>query len=150
MPQAERPARINWLLLALSAARDCSLTAVQLQKILFVFGERRGIGAEQYYSFQPYHYGPFDAEVYSDAEYLQSHGLLTIDASQGRSLRKYCLTPEGKAAASQLKEAPYAGSLGFMRKVVAWAQALSFNQLVRSVYEAFPEMRENSVFGKSV
>jgi hypothetical protein len=149
MIQTDLPARTTWLLLALSVARDYSLTAVQLQKILFVFGERRGIDPRQYYSFQPYHYGPFDPHVYSDAEYLQAHGLLTIDASKGRSLRKYCLTPEGKAAASQLK-APDAGALGFMKKVVVWAQALSFNQLVRSVYEAFPEMRENSVFGKSV
>lgn len=123
---------------------------MQLQKILYVFGQRKikEVGSG-FYAFRPYHYGPFDGQVYSDADYLASHGLLTIDSSMGRTLRRYSLTEEGKAFARALKQ-PYSGARSYMKKVVDWAQSLTFSELVRSVYEAFPHMRENSVFREPV
>lgn len=49
---------------------------VQLQKSLFVLGRRRAkdLGGD-FYNFQPYDYGPFDASVYHDADALPLAGL---------------------------------------------------------------------------
>jgi len=38
------------------------------------------------------------------------------------------------------------GAVAYLREVVPWAQSLSFNELVRAIYEAYPEPRANSVF----
>jgi len=136
-----------WLLLALRAAGEQGLTPVQLQKALFVLGARRPQDvAEDFYSFQAYHYGPFDAAVYWDADILASDSLLFIDESKGRSLRTYRLTPEGAALADQVKARVSQQGVLYLEQVVEWALRLSFDQLIRSIYQAFPEMRANSVF----
>jgi hypothetical protein len=141
------PSRHQWLLLALDAAQDRGLTPVQIQKALFVLSQRRkdDVGGD-FYAFRPYHYGPFDAQVYHDADMLVEDGLLTLDLSNGRSMRTYHISPLGEQAAEQIRRevSPYA--VEYLQNVVEWTQRLSFSELVRSVYEAFPEMRENSVF----
>jgi uncharacterized protein len=147
MAKVVYPARARWLIAALQAAGDKGLTAVQLQKSLFVLGRRRPkeVGTP-YYDFQPYDYGPFDASVYNDADYLASHGYVTVDGSRGNSLRTFHLTEMGKAEAAALLPTLATPAVALVNQVVPWAQRLSFEELVRSVYEAFPEMRAKSVF----
>ena len=70
----------DWLLLALAAAKTKGLTPVQIQKSLFLFGENMsGIGGSRFYKFVPYNYGPFDKRIYSDAEALETEGLVVIE-----------------------------------------------------------------------
>jgi hypothetical protein len=136
----------QWLLLALRASRG-GLTAVQLQKALFLLGERRSDAVGKgFYRFEPYNYGPFCRQVYSDADMLAGFGYIEIDESRGRALRRYRLTPAGVHAADQLAAQAPQGGLKYLADVVDWVQSLSFNQLVRAVYQAYPEMRANSVF----
>jgi uncharacterized protein len=141
------PDRSDWILLALLAANAHMLTAVKLQKTLFVLGERRArdVG-DDYYVFQPYHYGPFDADVYHDADGLESNGLIEVDTSQGRALRKYVLTDSGRRAAQKAAKHRSRKAQTYLVQVVEWAQPLQFNTLVRAIYEAFPAMRANSIF----
>lgn len=139
--------RSDWILLALLSAQAHRLTAVKLQKTLFLLGERRSrsVGAD-YYDFQPYHYGPFDAQIYHDASLMATEGLIDIDTSQGQRLRRYALTEAGERAAhAAAKRQPKAG-VSYLREVVAWAQPLPFNVLVRAIYDAYPQMRVNSIF----
>jgi len=137
----------TWVLLALLAARHHALTPVQLQKSLFLLGRRRpkDVG-KGFYNFRPYDYGPFDVAVYTDADHLVAEGLVAVNASEGRSLRRYYLTPKGKTEAEHLAPTVAAGAMQYLRAVVPWSQKLSFNELVRAIYEAYPDMRQNSVF----
>lgn len=137
--------RARWVLLALADAGAAGLTPVQLQKALFLLGRRRAadVGAG-FYQFEPYHYGPFDAAVYHDAESLAANGLIVIDANGGRRLRRYTLTAAGLQAVAAAIVPPSARA--YVRDVVPWVQRLSFSELVRAVYEAYPEMRARSVF----
>jgi hypothetical protein len=146
MPETPIPARQSWLLGALRAANR-GLTTIQLQKSLFLLGERRkaAVGSD-FYSFEAYNYGPFCRDVYDDADLLMAAGLVQLDMSSGRSLREYQLTPEGRARADQVVGELPAEAVAYLAKVVAWAQSLTFNDLIRSVYDAFPDMRKNSVF----
>lgn len=141
------PKRARWLVAALQSAGDRGLSAVQLQKSLFVLGRRRAkdVGGD-FYDFQPYDYGPFDASVYHDADALALAGLVQIDGSRGKSYRRFMLTEKGKAKAVEVLPKLPEKAVETMSKVVPWAQRLSFEELVRSVYEEFPEMRARSVF----
>jgi len=137
----------GWVLLALCAAERHSLTPVQLQKSLFLLGKRRSSDVgKPFYHFRAYDYGPFDVAVYADADGLAAEGLVSVDRSMGRSLRRFVLTADGEAEAKRLAAAVPEGAVAYLRKVVPWAQSLSFNELVRAIYEAYPETRANSVF----
>jgi hypothetical protein len=142
--KTETSERSRWLLLALEAAGENGLTPVRLQKSLFVFGRRTKVPLKGFYDFQPYDYGPFDAQVYRDAEVLAAAGFIAID--EAHTLRKFRLTRLGQAQAADLATKMPKPSVDFMRAVVAWTQRLSFSALVRAIYESFPEMSANSVF----
>ena len=137
----------GWVLLALLAAEHHSLTPVQLQKSLFLLGKRRpkDVG-KPFYHFRAYDYGPFDVAVYTDADALAAEGLVSVDRSMGRSLRRFVLTAEGEVEANRLAAEVPAGAIAYLQEVVPWAQGLSFSELVSAIYEAYPETRANSVF----
>ncbi len=139
--------RSDWLLAALAAAGTHGLTPVQLQKSLFLLGERRraAVGSP-FYDFAAYDYGPFSRAVYEDADRLSVQGLLEVDASIGRRVRTYRITPAGVAREAATRPSLDPAGLEYVARVVSWSQSLTFEQLVKAVYEAFPEMKANSVF----
>lgn len=138
--------RLDWLLLALQASHQ-GMTPLQLQKSLFLLSERRrkAVG-DKFYHFTAYNYGPFCQEIYHDANALAAEGFVEIDGSQGRSLRRYSLTVEGAKLADKVRPKLDPDGVAYLTDVVKWAQTLSFSSLVRAVYEAYPDMRKNSVF----
>ena len=139
--------RRDWILLALLASAEHKLTAVKLQKTLFLLGARRRTEVgNDFYEFRPYHYGPFDANVYHDADLLRDEGLIEVDRSQGRSLRRYKLTEAGEVAAERAVQRRPGNAQAYLTNVVTWAEPLPFNALVRAIYDEFPEMRANSIF----
>lgn len=138
--------RRYWALLAIAAGRETGLTPVQLQKALFLLGREcaNEIGEpDDFYHFEPYDYGPFDVEVYEDARQLKAEGLITISPVPGRRWNCYRATPEGKGKADSTREKMPGGCL---QKQVDWVKSQRFSQLVRAIYEKYPEMAANSVF----
>ena len=139
--------RLDWTLLAIAEARGEPLTPVQLQKSLFLLGrERKKSVGRGFYKFSAYNYGPFCKVVYEDAEALAEDGLVRIDLVGGHGWSEYSATTPGLARAKKLrKEAPNDAVL-YLRRVVAWARNLTFDQLVKAIYDRYPEQQENSVF----
>jgi hypothetical protein len=139
--------RFEWILLALNAAARKKLSPVQLQKILFLLGDRRpnSVGSH-FYRFRPYHYGPFDAEVYHDADTLAAKKLLLLDEAKGRSWRAYSLTDAGIKKAKEAEKRAPKKTVVYLRSLVNWAEPLPFESLVRAIYDAYPKMRVNSIF----
>jgi hypothetical protein len=138
--------RADWNLLAIAAAGGQPLSPVQLQKSLFLFQQAflEELGGNGY-NFVAYDYGPFAVAVYHDAEYHQAIGYVSITQTPG-GWSQYGATPAGLEKAREIAtQAPH-GPLQYLRQVVAWARGLTFQQLVRAVYEKHPEYRENSVF----
>ena len=101
---------------------------------------------DEFYSFEAYNYGPFSRDVYTDADMLAGQGLIEVDGSFGRSFRRYRLTPTGEQAAARVSTAVDGAGMAYLKQVVPWVQSVSFSELVRSIYNAYPEMRANSVF----
>lgn len=143
---AEVPRHV-WILIALQAADRSCLSPVQLQKSLFVLGERRSEALSgPFYDFRPYHYGPFDADIYRDSDNLAAHGLIEIHRVRNASVRVYSLSADGREAAARVTTLIPATAVRYLSEVVLWAQSLTFDELVRAIYDAYPAMRANSIF----
>lgn len=140
--------REDWTLLAISAAKGGGLSPVQLQKVLFLIGSklRQDELGDTFYRFVAYNYGPFDIAVYKDAERLADEGLVAIIRAPEHRWALYCATSDGAAVAVRLRADAPERAVAYLDRVVAWVQSLSFRDLIRAIYAAFPEYRKNSVF----
>ena len=101
------------------------------------------IGGEQF-NFQPYHYGPFDNDVYNELFNLSNDESVSI--IKGYRWNYYALTPKGQSEGEKafMELDPVAQT--FISKLVGFVRSLGFSQLVSAIYKAYPEMRANSVF----
>lgn len=137
--------RTELVLAALAPAEGAALTPVQVQKLFFLI--ERNVSSSvggPHFSFQPYHYGPFDREVYLELEALSARGLVDIDIDRG--WKTYRLTVEGQRnGESHLAGLPNSVR-DYLKKASDFVRRLSFSELVRAIYHAYPEMRSNSVF----
>jgi len=134
-------------LLVIAAAGDTGLTPIQLMKSVFLIS-RSGLPdlPPHFYSFLPYNYGPFDPNVYRDAEALESEGMVAEVQDAGRSWSKYIITPAGLKHAEELRTQVSPQFSAYVNEVVTWVKSLTFSGLLRAIYAKYPEMRENSVF----
>ena len=138
----------DWTLLVVDQAGDRSIEPVQLQKALFLLGrnlEPEHLGGS-FYRFSPYDYGPFCGDVYQDAEMLELRGLVSITRRPETRYKLYRVTASGRTAANAFRSQLSARAADYLRKVVEFTQRVSFNQLIRAIYKAYPEMKANSVF----
>ena len=138
--------REDWLLLVV-AAGDKPLTPVQLQKTLFLIKEASLPNLpDDFYDFVPYHFGPYDAQVYQDADALQERGLMVRHRAAGGTWTDTSITGSGRSKAEALEGELPEDSKNYLHKVVEWAQRLTFSQLVGAIYRKYPNYRANSVF----
>ena len=138
--------RKYWTLLTLAAAEGAFLSPVQLQKSLFLLGKNYPNEVGEFYSFKPYHFGPFDVRVYQDAEEMALEGLVHIDCSLGQRWKEYSCTSSGLNFAKEIQKNMDGTILDYLRRVVTWAREKSFEEIVRAIYKLYPEYQENSVF----
>lgn len=136
--------RTDYVLAVLAAAQGRPLTPVQVQKLYFILDKRIGpLVGGPFFEFSPYHYGPFDANVYREIEGLAAQGLAEVSTG---AMRMFRISPQGYqrglAAFSQL--APSVQD--YVRSAVNFVLSKSFAELVSAVYAEWPEMRSNSIF----
>lgn len=137
----------DWVLLAISSTEGEHLSPVQLQKSLFIFGQLMPESvADDYYEFEPYHYGPFCQAIYSDVEDLERDEYVVSRIPLGRRWREYSITGKGMERAVELRSEVPGDEFNFLARVVNWTRQLSFPQLIREIYQRYPEFKVNSVF----
>lgn len=134
--------------LVLAAMAPCGgyrYTPVQVQKLLFLIDRQipEHVGGP-HFSFEPYHYGPFDRSVYQKLDELAGRGLVAIDHTQAP--RTFALTVEGEAWGNAALSTLAEPIRDFIVRTSNFVRNQSFSSLVSAIYKAFPEMRENSVF----
>jgi hypothetical protein len=141
--------RRDWVLLVVASPQGADVSPVQLQKALFLLSKKLSpeqLRTSEFYEFEPYDYGPFNAKVYDDALVLTLDGLISIDQADHQRYRVYRATPQGLKRADELRRALDPGVAKFLDETVAWVRSMSFQALVRAIYRLYPEMRANSVF----
>jgi uncharacterized protein len=137
--------RDDLVLAAMTPGGGYQYTPVQVQKLLFLIDRQipQHVGGP-HFRFEPYHYGPFDSNVYHELDQLAVRGLVAIDRSW--SPRTFALTSEGFAFGTAALISLPPTIQDFINRTSAFVRAQSFSSLVSAIYKAFPEMRENSVF----
>lgn len=139
--------RRNLVLAMLAAAEGRPYTPVQIQKAIFLVCTELPelIDDGPGFDFQPYDYGPFDSDVYSEIEGLVRRGQAVILPSGQGNWNTYAATDEGIDDGEDLLEE--LGEDGeYIRKISDWVRSMSFSRLVKSIYEAYPHMRARSIF----
>ena len=139
--------RRDWLLLAVSGregADAAPIDPLRLMKTLFVVSQQLDLETPDFYQFEPYSYGPFAREIYPDLEQLEYEGLIEAVPNPGRTWPRYQATAAGAEAAAALDA--FGGWQGdHLLAVRDWATSISFRDLLRAVYQQWPEYAQNSI-----
>jgi hypothetical protein len=137
------------LVLAMLACADGRrYTPAQIQKAIFLVCRNvphvisRGPGFE----FEPYDYGPFDSSVYSEIQALATTGDALIEPSGVGRWDTYAASDLGLERGRELLAGAPPSVSEYLVKTSQWVRSQSFSGLVKSIYEAYPEMRRNSIF----
>ena len=135
------------VLACLAASEKHFYEPVQIQKIVFLFQEK----AVSYlktkpFSFRPYDYGPFDADIYLCLEELEKEGIVDIIGNPFDRHRLYRLKENGNDVAKRAFDMIPEPYHNFLSRLAVWVKTVSFAQLVGAIYKEFPSMREKSVF----
>ncbi len=139
--------RKDWMLLLIAEAGEQGLSPVQLQKGLFLLGQEHSKWTgDDYYSFEPYNYGPFDRSVYLDADELEEASLIEAKRSPGRHWPTYAPTAKGFSNAKDLATETPPEAAAWIDDTIAWMRRYGFSGLVRAIYEKYPDYKVNSVF----
>jgi hypothetical protein len=139
--------RSDILLAVLAAANGQFYTPVQLQKALFLVADNLpSIFKGKCFEFVPHNYGPFDSGIYSEAEDLREKGLAVIERSPYGRWKIYSSSRDGITRGNEILEAMPTDRRDYILKISEWVRGLSFSELVRSIYDAYPEMKANSIF----
>lgn len=138
----------------------------RLQKLLFVIEKQLAPEPGRFYA---YNYGPFDEQVNDAADALEMKGLIrgaarakstppSVEDMIASVLRHagprdepqiYALTPEGRAAAEQLRRSN-AAYAHLAERIAQLRQEWDRPDLIERVYEAFPEYASRSLIKDKV
>jgi hypothetical protein len=104
------------------------------------------VSAGHNFHFVPYDYGPFDSAVYEEASSLAAKGLATIAPSGMGRWNSYSATEDGARHGQEILAGTDPRTREYITNISEWVRAQSFGSLVRSIYDAYPEMKANSIF----
>jgi hypothetical protein len=140
--------RRDWILLVTSCADDGGLTPVQLQKSLFLLGQKipSVTNYAEYYNFIAYDYGPFCIDIYRDAELLASEGYININRIAGQRFEEYLITVKGIKLVEEIKKQIPENLYQYICEIIKWVKSLTFPQLIKAIYSEYPDFSKNSIF----
>jgi hypothetical protein len=135
------------LLAALYASPQKAMSPVQVQKAMFLLSqEAKRHLPSKFYKFEKYNYGPFCQPLYNDLGVLAAQELLSIEQPSDSHVRVYRLTAAGAVKGKALSAALSAPLRDYIERVAQWVTSLPFQDLVRAIYQHYPEYKENSIF----
>ena len=139
--------RTDFTLAVMAAESGVTYEPVQVQKMFFLLDRNvADVIGGAYFNFQPYDYGPFDKAVYQELESLARKGGVLIESSSAWGRKRYALTPVGQQKGQKLLQKLDSSIQDYIKKVSKFVQRLSFAELVGAIYNAYPDMKVNSVF----
>jgi hypothetical protein len=131
------------LLIADGADGQFPLDPIRLMKGCFIVAQ---IGPDEWkglFEFSPYDYGPFDPSVYRARDALLGKDLL-LERSAGR-YSNYSVPPDGHARADEIARRLEPQLAAWLRNIGHWVTSKSFNDLLREIYDRFPDYASRSI-----
>jgi hypothetical protein len=141
--------RADLVLAVLAAAGGQPYTPAQIQKAIFIICDQYPylISEGPGFAFKPHNYGPFDSDVYFEIDKLARDGLARVFQSPFGNWNMYAATAEGEnRGRAILCEVMADAECDYVETISTWVRSLNFSKLVKSIYEAYPHMRANSIF----
>jgi uncharacterized protein len=143
--------RRDLVLTILAAADGRTFTPVQIQKAVFLICDRMPNLIDDEvpgFQFVPYDYGPFDSAVYDELAALARNGHAIIAPSAQGNYYTYAASDAGLSRGEDLlwRQQLSHAETDYIIRISEWVRSLSFARLVKSIYEAYPHMRANSIF----
>lgn len=137
------------IIIAMAPAKRSPFTPVQMQKLMFLLdAELSDAIGGPLFSFEPYHYGPFDKSIYACLRGLNELGHVHIVAVEGQWWADFSLTAQGQVEGDN----GLAQLDTWVREAIEtyskWVSGLSFSQLVSAIYKKYPDTKVNSVFNR--
>lgn len=138
---------IDWLLIycAFKGAPD-GLDPVRIQKGMFRLAQEGSLPPAECYAFAPYHYGPMSRQLYADVDELEARSLVKGEPVDGYSWKRYRATPAGVEQARSTARGARPIALERLFGIKREISQQSFAELLRDVYERYPEFATKSVF----
>lgn len=141
--------RDEFVLAAMAPAGTGAFSRVQIQKTLFLLDRNIGeLTGGPHFDFKPYHYGPFDAEVYRVLEHLEIRGLVAIARDPRQPSPMHTLTSTGLNKGQKELASLDQQSQDYMRNTVTFVRSVTFVELLSAIYHTYPEMAANSVVAR--
>ena len=140
--------RRDLVLSILAASQGRAFTPVQIQKAVFLVSTNipQAVTAGVGFNFVPYDYGPFDKDVYLEAVNLSVAGdAIVAPSAQGR-WNTYAASAQGLQRGQALLAGMSSPHGNYVSEVARWVLDQSFGSLVKSIYSAYPSMKQNSIF----
>ena len=125
------------------------MSPIQIMKALFLFKMELNLSDSEFYKFEPYLYGPCSFEVYSDLASLQLQGLADTEPSFW-GWKYYRLTDKGRSIAEKVVREMDKDKLDTLQRVKNIVMSKSFMELLRYVYDKYPEYAKNSIVNTEV
>ncbi len=106
----------------------------------------RWLPGDARYDFEPYNYGPYSRDIYTDLDRLLSAGYVEAEEVAGQSWKRYSVTANGAEAYRRASAQFEADAVEYIGRVRKYVGDLSFRTLLTKVYKAYPDYAVNSVF----
>lgn len=137
----------QWLLLFLGAEGGTleEVDQVRAMKGLFLLSKLPDHPVADIYDFEPYDYGPFDSKIYRDLDALKVAGLVEVIRYAGSTKRGFRLTSKGRERLDELRAQLSSEERDKVSEVKKHVTSLTFDALLKDIYDRFPEFRERSV-----
>jgi hypothetical protein len=138
--------RQEYMLAVLAAENGEEYSPTQVQKLFFLLDRKvpKLIGGP-WFAFEPDAYGPFDRAVFEELQALAGQRLVSSNTGTlGPS--SYRLTPTGVRAGQALLSTLAAPTADYIRQLAAWVRRVSFEVLLGTIFDEYPEMKVRAVF----
>ena len=114
-------------------------------KGMFLLEKRGGLKPHSYY-FEPYDYGPFSVSLYDDLDLLEGKELIERLPRPGRNWSYVRVTDLGIQDTKKLERQAKPEQMQLIQEVRDEVLGKSFTELLRYIYEKYPEYAGKSVF----
>ncbi|MEW6377812.1 MAG: hypothetical protein AB1502_18735 [Thermodesulfobacteriota bacterium] len=132
----------DWIILIL---RKSPLDRIHIMKALFLIWHRSRRKMQDYYYFEPYLYGPYSLEVYSDLRNFLGQGLVVQPPHSVQQWANYYLTVQGHKKAEEIVAKIDRTDIALIENIVEEVSHLDFIELLRKVYREAPDFAVSSV-----
>lgn len=133
--------------IALPEGKTNVLSPIQIMKGMFLI--KQELNVSNFYEFKPYLYGPCSLEVYEDIQrFIEENLILLLPSIRGWKL--YTISSKGMEKFKAISKTMDEEFLENMRRIKKIVMEKSFIELLKYVYEKYPEFAINSIINIEV